>query len=130
VLLRNQAERALGAKHHWLGIELVGRQHRDVVGAKLIAEVGGRRLTRFARGGGSYLSSGDRRHLFGLGTAERVERLTVVWPSGQVQQWTGDQLPCDAYGRLSEGQDTVLGRAAEFIPAVRTPAGAVSSRME
>ncbi len=94
VLLRNEA----GQGHHWLGVELVAKGHADVVGAKLVLEVGARKLTRFARGGGSYLSSGDRRHLFGLGTADRVGRLTVVWPSGEEQHWDG--LAIDRYWRL------------------------------
>jgi hypothetical protein len=101
VLLRNEAPRA----HHWLGVELVGRANNDVVGAKVILEAGGRRQTRFARGGGSYLSSGDRRLLFGLGAAEKVDRLTVVWPSGRSQQhWDGGRLAVDHYHRLVEGK--------------------------
>src|SRR5262249_38022021 len=71
VVLRNVADTG----HHWLGIELAGKDHPDVVGAKLTLEVDGRTLTRFARGGGSFLSSGDRRLLFGLGPAARVGRL-------------------------------------------------------
>src|SRR5262249_36016279 len=67
---------------HWLGVVLNDAEHRDTVGAKLTLEVGGRTLTRFAKGGGSYLSSGDRRLLFGLGSAESVGRLTVAWPRG------------------------------------------------
>ena len=101
VLLRNVAADAGSAPSHWLGVELVGRQRRDVVGARLTLEVNGRRLTRFAKGGGSYLSSSDRRHLFGLGAAERVGRLRVVWPSGQEQVW--DNLEVDRYWQLIEG---------------------------
>jgi hypothetical protein len=97
VLLRNEA--ATG--NHWLGVELAGRGHRDVVGARLTLEVGGRRLTRFAQGGGSYLSSGDRRHVFGLGPANRVGRLTVAWPGGKEEHWDG--LAIDRYWRLAEG---------------------------
>jgi hypothetical protein len=97
-LLRNDAD----AANHWLGVELVGKGHRDVVGARLTLEVGGRKLTRFARGGGSYLSSSDRRHLFGLGTADTVGRLTVVWPSGEEQHWDG--LAVDRYWQLVGGQ--------------------------
>jgi hypothetical protein len=96
-LLRNAA----GGGNHWLGVELIGQAHRDVVGAKLTLEVGERLLTRFARGGGSYLSSGDRRHLFGLGRADKVGRLTVVWPSGQKQEWNG--LAVDRYWQLVAG---------------------------
>src|SRR5262249_30234910 len=70
VLLRNVAE----TTNHWLGVTLIGKNHRDIVGAKLTLEVGDRKITRFAHGGGSYLSSSDRRHIFGLGKAERVGR--------------------------------------------------------
>src|SRR5262249_5834517 len=98
VLLRNEAP----PERHWLGVELAGPDNRDVAGARLVLEAGGRRQTRFAKGGGSYLSSGDRRLLFGLGTAERIDRLTVVWPSGQTRQWDGDWLAADRYHRLAE----------------------------
>jgi hypothetical protein len=98
VLLRNEAP----SGHHWLGVELVGRENRDVVGAKLVLEAGGKRQTRFAQGGGSYLSAGDRRHLLGLGTAAKIDRLTVVWPSGRTQQWDGDELEVDRYHQLTE----------------------------
>ena len=47
-------------KNHWLGIELAGKDRRDVVGTKLVLEVGGKKLTRFVKGGGSYLSAQDR----------------------------------------------------------------------
>jgi hypothetical protein len=97
-LLRNEA----GAGNHWLGVELIDKEHGDDVGAKLTLEVDGRRLTRFARGGTSYLSSSDRRHLFGLGEASKVGRLTVVWPSGKEQFW--DALPIDRYWQLVAGE--------------------------
>ncbi len=100
-VLRNEAD----VGNHWLGIELVGKQYRDLVGAKVVAEVGGRRLTRFVQGGGSYMSSGDRRHLFGLGKATQIDKLTVVWRPGEEQHWTGQQLKVDRYWRLVEGQD-------------------------
>jgi hypothetical protein len=104
VLLRNES----GDGSHWLGVELVGRQHADVVGARVTLQVGDQVLTRFARGGGSYLSSADRRQLFGLGKKGRVGRLTVVWPSGQEQHW--DNLAADRYWRLV--QDEAEARAA------------------
>ncbi len=97
VLLRNVAETG----YHWLGVELVGRNNRDVVGTRLTLEVGERRLTRFAQGGGSYLSSSDRRHLFGLGKADRVGRLTVTWAGGKQEHWDG--LAVDRYWRVAEG---------------------------
>ncbi len=89
--------------YHWLGVELVGKDHADVVGARVILEADGRKQTRFAKGGGSYASSGDRRHVFGLGRADRIDSLSVVWPNGEQQKWTG--LAIDRYHRLTQGQE-------------------------
>src|SRR5262249_12182578 len=75
-VLRNVAPRG----HHWLGVELAGAGHADVVGARVILEAGGRKQTRFAKGGGSYASAPDRRLVFGLGECATIDRLTVVWP--------------------------------------------------
>jgi hypothetical protein len=89
-------------KNHWLGVELRGKDHADVVGARVCLAADGRKQWRFAKGGGSYASSGDRRAVFGMGKTERVERLTVIWPDGQQQQWTG--LAPDRYYRATQGK--------------------------
>ncbi|MGH7224153.1 MAG: CRTAC1 family protein, partial [Gemmataceae bacterium] len=98
VVLANDANTA---DSHWLGVELRGTRHRDVVGARVLLEAAGRTQTRFAKGGGSYASSGDRRHVFGLGPADHIDKLTVVWPSGRKQEWK--RLAPDRYWRLTEG---------------------------
>jgi hypothetical protein len=109
-------------------VELAGERNADVVGARLTLEVGDRVLTRFAKAGGSYLSSGDRRHLFGLSEAARAGRLTVVWPSGREQHWDG--LAVDRYWRLVEGdpaaQEARGGAAGRRVTAARdrSPCGA------
>src|SRR5262249_20689478 len=100
VLLRNVADN----RHHWLGIALVGKAHPDAVGARLTLEVAGQKLVRPIKGGGGYLSAGDRRVLFGRGNAQKIERLTVQWPSGKTQTWR--DLAVDHYWRLSEGDAT------------------------
>jgi hypothetical protein len=100
-LLRNDASSAPGAAP-WLGIQLVGKDRRDVVGSTVIVESDGRRLTRFSKGGGSYLSSGDRRLLFGLGTSKTVRQVTVKWSWGQTQIW--DNLEPGRYWELHEGR--------------------------
>jgi hypothetical protein len=84
-----------GAEHHWLGVQLIGKDHADVVGTKVELQVGERTLTRFAKGGGSYLSSNDRRLLFGLGSETKPGRLTVTWPNGVKQHFKG--LAVDRY---------------------------------
>jgi enediyne biosynthesis protein E4 len=97
-VLRNVAP----AGGRWLGVALRGAGHADVVGARVTLEAGGRKQTRFARGGGSYASAPDPRLVFGLGKADRVERLSVVWPDGKRQEWTG--LGLDRYHVLNQGE--------------------------
>ena len=97
VILRNVAP---AEGRHWLGIELKGKEHRDVVGARIILEAGGAKQYRFAKGGGSYASSPDRRHVFGLDKTDKIDRVTVEWPGGKTQEWT--DLAVDKYHKLVE----------------------------
>ena len=99
-ILRNVADTK---DNRWLGVKLVGKDNRDIVGAKIVLEAGGRKQTRFAQGGGSYASSPDRREVFGLGTSGHVDKLTVLWADGKEQQYTG--LALDRYYRLTQGSD-------------------------
>src|SRR5207244_1505280 len=50
VVLRNVAGEP-GPRAHWLGVELAARDHRDLVGARVVLEGAGHRLIRFAKGG-------------------------------------------------------------------------------
>jgi enediyne biosynthesis protein E4 len=97
-------------RHPWLGVKLVGKNHRDIVGSTVTLEGEGRTLTRFAKGGGSYCSASDPRILFGLGTLGKVKRVTVKWSWGETQSW--DNLEPGAYWELTEGQP-----AAKKLPA-------------
>ena len=99
-LLRNETKTG----NHWLRLELVGdgkKSNRNAIGARVEIEVAGRKLTRFVTGGGSYLSASDRRVLVGLGIAAKAERVTVIWPSGQKQDF--HELDGDTGWRLREG---------------------------
>jgi enediyne biosynthesis protein E4 len=89
---------------HWLGVELIGKDHADVVGARVRLEAGGRTQTRFAKGGGSYASSGDRRLVFGLAATDKIDKLTVIWPNLEQQTWEGDVFPVDRYFTLKQGE--------------------------
>lgn len=88
---------------HWVGVQLVGKDRGDVVGARVVLEASGRTQTRFAKGGGSYASTPDRRFVFGLGTAATVTKLTVFWPDGSKQEWT-DVKP-DQYLTVVQGEN-------------------------
>jgi hypothetical protein len=85
VVLWNESPR----KGTFLLVDLKGRgANRDGIGARVIAQVGSRRLLRSIDGGGSYLSTSDRRIHFGLGNATSVDRLEVRWPTGKVETRT------------------------------------------
>ncbi|MCS7046855.1 MAG: CRTAC1 family protein, partial [Gemmataceae bacterium] len=99
-LLRNIAGDTTAA--NWVVVKLVGRGYRDVVGSTVILETENSRLTRFVKGGGSYLSSSDSRIHFGLGTAAAIRRLTVKWSWGQTQSWDG--LTVNTGWELREGE--------------------------
>jgi enediyne biosynthesis protein E4 len=90
--------------NHWLGVELVAKDHRHLAGAKLTLEVGGRKLDRYLLGGGSYLSAHDMRMIFGLGQETKVGKLTVEWPSGEPKTQTFDpkDLTIDKYNKLEQ----------------------------
>jgi hypothetical protein len=101
VLLRNEAGTSSPAR--WLGVRLAGRDRRDVVGSTVVVELeGGRQLTRYAKGGGSYMSAPDTRLLFGLGESGRAARVTVKWSWGASQSWEGLEPGC--YWELREGE--------------------------
>jgi hypothetical protein len=96
-LLRN--ENAHG--NHWLGVRCVGsRSNRSGLGVRITLTSGGRTQTRETRTASSYLSSSDPRLLFGLGAAQRVDRLEARWPSGKVQEL--QNLEADRYLELRE----------------------------
>ena len=83
-LLRNQA----CGDRHWLSVELVGRRtDRNAIGAVVRLEVGTRHQQRTVQPAYSYSSSNDPRLHFGLGAAKTVERLTVRWPDGRLEEY-------------------------------------------
>ena len=99
VLLRNN----VGRNNQWIGFELQGtKSNRDAIGAKIIVFSGKRRTVRWITGGSSYLSSHDKRVLFGLGSNLNAGTVTaeIHWPSGTVQQLL--DLKTDQYHKIVE----------------------------
>ena len=82
ILLRND----YGQKNNWLQVELVGtKSNRQGVGARLTARTGSKKQMREVRCGGGFLQSNSVPTAFGLARADRVDELTIRWPSGRVQ---------------------------------------------
>jgi hypothetical protein len=72
------------------------------IGATLVAEVGDRRIVRQLFPQNNFYTVQASQVRFGLGQANKVDRLTVSWPSGEVQQF--DSVPVNACIRITEGQ--------------------------
>jgi len=92
----------VGNRNHWLGLRLVGKAGRDMLGAQVeIVVYDTRKLRRRVRTDGSYLSGNDPRVLVGLGAATRVKAVRVRWPGGAVEEWK--ELTVNQYTTLKEG---------------------------
>jgi hypothetical protein len=79
-----------GSTRNWIRIALAGRcSNRNGIGTRIRVSAGGKDQVQELRGGSSYLSHPERVAHFGLGTAERVDRIEVRWPSGAVDVVAG-----------------------------------------
>ena len=80
----------VGQRNRWVGLRLVGGPGpRDMLGARVgVFRDAGPTLWRRARADGSYASANDPRVVVGLGESATVRRIRVIWPSGQVEDWT------------------------------------------
>jgi hypothetical protein len=82
VLFRN--DQKLG--HHWLRVKLEGRSvNRNAIGVMLMLTADGVTQRRLVMPTRSYLSQVELPVTFGLGTAQKVDALTVAWPNGRIQ---------------------------------------------
>ena len=86
---------------HWLGLQLEGtKSNRSGYGARVTVEAGGRKLVRYCRADGSYLSSSDSRVHIGLGAASKVDKVEIHWPSGKTDILT--ECAIDSYVKVRE----------------------------
>jgi hypothetical protein len=99
LILRNN-----GTKNHWLGLTLIGtKSNRQAFGARVVVtDSTGRKQTFDVSNAGSYLSSSDPRILVGLGTATKIEKLEVSWPSGEKENVKVTNV--DRYLAIIEGK--------------------------
>ncbi len=79
VLLENRTP-----QKNWLSIELVGLcgDNTNAVGGRVYLTAGGKTQMREVLAGGSYLSGRPFEQHFGLGNADGVEQILVVFPDG------------------------------------------------
>ena len=88
---------------HYLKVSLRGtRSNRQGVGARLVAQVADQPLVREMYPANSYRSQAPNIVHFGLGDRDRVDRLTIRWPSGEEQVLTN--LAADRHIVVEEGR--------------------------
>src|SRR5207253_3755467 len=110
LLLKNQS----GATNHWLGLKLEGVNcNRDAIGARIRWMADGVVRSRSKNSGGSYLSSHDPREILGIGKAQKIDWLEIIWPkpSSHVQRIENPRV--DRYLTVKEAQQVAK------IPAKR-----------
>lgn len=89
LLLRN--DQAL--HHHWMRFKLTGRKsNRDAIGAWVRVRLGNQILSRQVMPARSYLSQSELPVTIGLGAADRVEDVEVIWPGGERQKITQPKI--------------------------------------
>jgi enediyne biosynthesis protein E4 len=76
-------------QRHYLKVFLRGhKSNRLGIGARLTATVNGQELVREMYPVNSFRSQMPNIVHFGLGDAEKIDRLTIRWPSGKIQELT------------------------------------------
>ena len=78
-LLKNDG----GNQRHALTVKCIGtRSNRSATGTRVKVTVAGREQIDEVMSGSSYYSQNDLRLHFGLGAAQKADRVEVLWPSG------------------------------------------------
>jgi hypothetical protein len=79
-LLRNDSDLE---GQHWIRLKLVGNEPNiDAVGARVALTTGEMTQRRMVKTGSSYLSQSELTLTFGLGAADSIDQLRIIWPDG------------------------------------------------
>lgn len=88
-------------------IQLIGvASERDPIGTRVVVEAAGLRQVYQLTAGDGFQASNHRRIHAGLGEASIIDRLTVSWPSGFVQEW--EALKVDQEIIVVEGRESIV----------------------
>lgn len=98
-LLTNQTKQ----HGHFFAAQLRGvLSNRDAIGTTVRVTAGGQTWTRQLKAGDGFQASNQRQLVFGLGSADRIESVTISWPAGSDQTFTN--LAADREFLFIEGQ--------------------------
>lgn len=92
---------SVGNGNHWIELDLEGAaSNRDGIGAIVRVTAGGVTQMRVQDGGVHHRSQNHSRLHFGLAKNTQVDKITVQWPSGAVQELSGGKA--DQIMRIKE----------------------------
>jgi hypothetical protein len=75
--------------HRSIRFRLIGTtSNRDAIGASVRIFHNGQTQSRLVHGGSSYLSQSELPVTFGAGKHDKIDRLTIDWPSGKSEEYT------------------------------------------
>ncbi len=108
----------------FLTLCLKGRKANcEAIGAKVSIVSGGRRQVAQRIGGGSYQSASSSRLHFGLGNADTVESIEVIWPSGHIDRYSGLRANAGYLLREDERKPSPLPGFPRVAPLPRARPG-------
>ena len=86
---------------NWIRVTLRGtKSNSSGVGARLTAEIDGRKVTREMQKPNCFLGQSPAEVTFGLQSAEQIDKITIQWPSGTHQ--TFQAIQANGHYRLIE----------------------------
>ena len=101
-LLRNDYK----GGNRWVRLHLKGdgvRANRSAIGAQVTIEAGGKKMQREITAGRGYLSQSELPLTVGLGSATKVDRVTVRWPCRDHHEETWKNLDAGQLHELVQG---------------------------
>lgn len=105
-LLRNDG----GNQNNLIRLKTVGaKSNRDGIGAKITIKLaGGLKQWAFVKTGSSYCSQNEIPVTFGLGKADKIDKIEVLWPSGAVD--TLSAVSPNQFLTIQEGKGMISSR--------------------
>ncbi|MFT6278496.1 MAG: hypothetical protein ACJAU0_001318 [Flavobacteriales bacterium] len=96
-----------GNNNHYLKVALEGVNcNRDAFGARIEVYLGDELLVKTLHGGECYMTQNSKTEIFGLGAAEMVDSLSVIWPGGFTE--TAYNINVDQKIKIVEGEITEI----------------------
>lgn len=90
--------------NHRLEVRLRGvESNHSAIGARAVAEVNGGKIVRDLFAPNGFMGQGPARLNLGVGTADRIDKLTIRWPTGKEQVF--QDLPVDCVIQIVEGAE-------------------------